>query len=96
MNTRAIEELRKLVNIEGITRSDGLKAREKALGDWIEKWVVEISISQSIIKKNLTSEDQVAITNFVTNQIVEQMYDNCVKIEQKPNLIKVEGLVLRR
>lgn len=96
MNSEAIKELYKLVKIEGITRIDGLEAREKAVGDWINKWVVEISISQSIIKKNLNSEDQAFITEYLTKQIVDILHDECVKIEQKPSLIKVEGLALRR
>ena len=96
MNYKALDQLKKVIEIEGIDRKNGRLARQEALVDWINTWVVEISISQPIIKKKLTGEDQALITGHILEKISETIYNESVKVEQTPKLIKVEGLVIRR
>lgn len=96
MNSKAIEELRKLVKIEGITRKDGAVARQEALERWLISWIEEVSISQSIIKKHLTSQDQAAIGDFVTEKLIENLMENCITLEQTPNKIEIKALALRK
>jgi hypothetical protein len=96
MNTKAIQDLRKIMKIEGLSRKDGLIAREKALEHWLNIWIEEISISQSIIKNNLTKEDKALITQHIIDTLSESLMENCVYLEQTPNKIEVKMYGIKR
>lgn len=96
MNSRALKQLRKLVKIEGVSRKDGTLARVEALEDWIDTWIEEISIEQTIIKKNLTSEDEDFIKYYMATKMGEELMEYCVEIESTPTKIKTVVKSLRR
>lgn len=96
MNHKAFKELYNILKIEGLSRKDGLEARQEALDRWLNSWVEEISISQPIIKKNLTKEDKALITEHVLEQVLETLMDDCIYLEQTPKKIEVKLYGIRR
>ena len=93
---RSIKDLYKIIEIEGISRKNGVIARKDALDQWIKDWVEEIEISQSVIKKSLTIRDEEFIKYYMAKKISEVLMDNCVALNIDKNTIKIKVLALKR
>ena len=96
MNSKALEQLRNILKIEGIDSKSGGVARERAFEEWVNEWVVEVETSQPIIKKNLTSEDEDFIKYYLSYQIGDKLMDDCISVKATSNLITTRITALRR
>jgi len=94
--SKAIEELIKIASIEGINPNMGAIAREEAIRQWIKENLVEMEMSQSIIKKALTYEDERFIKTYVTNNIAEELYEDCIDFKIEKTKISAKLLALKR
>jgi hypothetical protein len=96
MKAKALQELRRIVELDGLNRKDGRSARIEALDGWIDTWVGEISVSQSIIKKSLTNEDRDVILQYIVEEVAQQLMDDYAKVEITPSKVEVKTMVFKR
>ena len=94
--SRAIEELRKIIQIEGLTHENGATARAKALECWISEWVTHIGMEQSVIKTNLDSEEEDFVKYYLATQMGDLLMNECIDVTNEKYKIKAEVLALRR
>ncbi len=93
---RAIKELTRIVEMEGIDRKSGKEARLIALNTWVNDWVEEVKYSQSVIKNSLTSEDQDFIKYHLASKMGDKLMDYCIQVESVPNKVSAQVWALRR
>lgn len=92
--TDELEELKRIMRIEGISRKDALSAREEALDQWIDNNVIELVVENSIIKKNLTSEEEDFLKYYLAYQIADKLLEDCATVISEGNKIKVKILAI--
>ncbi len=93
---RAYIELIKIASLEGVNRSDGIEARENALKEWLKEWVEEVTDSQSIIKTNISLEEQDIVKYYLAGKLAEELMQDCVTIEEQPTKITTKIAAFRR
>lgn len=91
-----LEELKTIIEIQGVTEQDGLEARRKALEHWIDKYVSTLTVENSIIKKRLTAEDSDFIKHYLGYQIAEKLLEDHATVITEDNKIRVKVLVLNK
>lgn len=91
-----MKELEQIISIQGLTPADGLEARKKALDEWTKASITEIVIENSIIKKNLTSEDEDFLKYYLALQIAEKLMEECATVTSEDNKITVKVLALTK
>ena len=96
MNSKALDDLIKIAGIEGIGRNNGKEAREIAINGWIENWITEVEFSQPVIKQGLTSEDEDFIKYYMAYKLGDELMNDCVDVDSKPNRITTKVWALRR
>tara|TARA_R110000850_G_scaffold148801_4_gene271094 strand:+ start:274 stop:564 length:291 start_codon:yes stop_codon:yes gene_type:complete len=96
MNGKALEDLYKVMQMEGLDRKSGRIVREKALSEWVSDWVVEVNASQSIIKQGLTSEDEDFIKYYMAYKIGDELMEECINVESTKTKISTKVWALKR
>lgn len=96
MEPKSIRELFKIVAMEGVDRSSGRTARESALKDWVSDWIVEVETSQSVIKTNLTSEEEDFLKYWLAYTIGDKLMEDCIDVQSEKTKITTKILALRR
>lgn len=91
-----LEELKTIIAIEGITPTDGLEARKLALDYWIQKYVSELVIENSIVKKHLNASEQDYLKGYQAYQLAEKILEDHAMVSTEGNKIKVKVLVLNK
>lgn len=91
-----LNELRKIVEMEGLTRSQGKEARIKAFEEWVENAVTEITIENSVIKSNLSSDEEDFLKYYLAYQIAEKLLEDCATVISEGNNIKVKVLAMTK
>lgn len=89
-----INELRKIIEMEGTTKKAGLEARRLALEAFLQDHVQEITVENSLIKTNLTSEEEDFLKYHMGYQIAEKLIDDTAMVISSGNKIKVSVLVM--
>lgn len=96
MRSKSIQELYKVISMEGVCRKSGSAAREIALTEWINDWIVEIETSQSVIKSNLTSEEDDFVKYYLAYQVGDKLMDDCITVNSEKTKITTKILALKR
>jgi hypothetical protein len=96
MKSKALDDLIKIASIEGIGHGNGKAAREKAIMSWVEDYITEVEVSQPIIKQGLTSEDEDFVKYYMAYKIGDELMNDCIAVESKPNRITTKVWALRR
>lgn len=96
MNSKALNDLIQIASIEGIGRNNGTVARESAIRSWIETYITEVEFSQPVIKQALTSEDIDFVKYYMAYKLGEELMNDCVDVDDKPNRITTKVWALRR
>lgn len=96
MNSKALKDLIKIASIEGIGHNNGKEAREVALQGWIETYITEVEFSQPVIKQALTSDDLDFVKYYMAYKLGEELMNDCVDVDDKPNRITTKVWALRR
>jgi hypothetical protein len=96
MNITALQSLMKIAGIEGINPSMGAIAREEAMRLWIKEWIVEVEISQPIIKTALSSDDEDYIKYFMAYKIGDELMDECIDVKSEPTRITTKLMALKK
>lgn len=93
---RCIEELYSIIRIEGINHKDGLSARQKALERWINDWIVDVEINQSIIKNKLNSEELDYLKYHAAKVASEELMKDCINVNLNKNNINIRVRSIKR
>lgn len=93
---RAYMDLISIASIEGVSRKDGVKAREEALKEWLKEWVEEVQDSQSIIKSGVSLEEQDMIKYYLAGRLTEELMIDCVTVEEQPTKITTKIAAFKR
>jgi len=96
MNDKSLKELKKVMQIEGTDRKSGRIAREIALEQWIDEWIVEVNASQSIIKGSLSSEENDFIKYHMATMMGEELMNDCIDVKATPSSISTKIKALKR
>ena len=96
MKVKSMIELLKVVRIEGVDRKSGTVAREIALEQWINDWIVDIETSQSVIKTNLTSDEDDFLKYYLAYQVGDRLMDECIAVNSEKTKITTRILALKR
>lgn len=91
-----IQELLKIAEIEGLSRSQGVAARKQALLSWIKTWIVEIKCSQHIIDRVFSPEEEDFIKYHMAKLASEDLMEECASLNREKNLVKIKLFALRR
>ena len=91
-----IDQLYKIIEIEGLDRLSGLSARKQALSNWIKEWIVEVSVEQSMIKTNLSIEEEDYLKYYCSKVIGEALMDDCIQVEVGSNKLKLNISAIKR
>lgn len=93
---RWLTELMKIANIQGLTRSDGVEAREKAVKQWVEDWIGEYSFEQTIIKKDFSLEEMEFLKYHSAKCMSEILMEDCVYMNLNENKLRVKTFCLKK
>jgi hypothetical protein len=91
-----LDELTTIINIEGISREDGLEARRVALNHWINKYVTELTIENSVLKKHLNASESDFLKHHLAYQIADKILEDHALVVSEGNKIKVKVLILNK
>ena len=91
-----LEELKHIIAIEGTNRENGLEARKAALEHWIGKYVSELVIENSVLKKHLNPSELDVLKSIQCYQIAEQLLEHHAEVITEGNKIRVKTLVLNK
>lgn len=89
-----LEQLKKIISIEGTTKKNGLDARMIALQEWIDTHVQEITVENSVIKSNLSVDEEDFLKYHLGYQIAEKLVEDVAIVISDDNKVKVSVLVL--
>jgi fructose-1,6-bisphosphatase len=94
---KAIDELRKIIAMPDQKHWNYVEMRERALEEWLEKWMSHLIVSQSVVNvKNLPSE----VEDYMKEQLFMAMLDSIMEesaiITKEKNKITGELICLRR
>lgn len=93
----ALKELRKIIKMPDQKHWNCTEIREKALEDWIEKWIVTVSYEQIVLnKKYLTSDFEDFLKEHVGKKLTEQAMEEAVEISSEDTKIKGKITCIRR
>lgn len=91
-----IKELKTIIEIEGTTNTNGLDARRLALDYWIGKYVSELVIENSVLKKNLNASEADFLKLHQTYQLAEKILEDHAMVSTEGNKIKIKVLILNK
>ena len=89
------QRLYSITSIEGVDRRSGQIARQVAVDNFLEDMFHEIQLTQPIMKKNLTQEDQDFIKYWLAYQIADKIIDDCATVTQTENKVTVKLLAVK-
>ena len=92
---RCIEELMRIAEITGINSDVGVQERKDALNTWLERWVFEYEHNQAYIKTNFSEEEKEFIREYSKHIIINQLMEECVKIDGDKNYLKMKVRALK-
>lgn len=89
-------QLIKIASIEGTTKTNGIKAREEALKEWLKSWVVELDNRQSAMTELVSAENQDAVIQYLSEGLTDKLIEEAITIEKQPTKIIAKVAAFRR
>jgi hypothetical protein len=84
-----------IVCIEGLDRHSGQDARKLAVDNFLEDMFEDITLTQPIIKKGLTQDDQDFIKHWLAYQIAERLLESSATVILDDSKVSVKMLAVR-
>jgi hypothetical protein len=93
----ALKELRKIIQIPDQKYWNCMEMRERALEEWIERWIVAIKREQSALNYNKMPLDvQDLLKEQLISNILDELMTDAATITTNPTKITGELVCLRR
>lgn len=93
----ALKELRKIVQMPDQKHWNCTEMRERALEEWIEKWILELEYEQAVLNKRYLSLDfEEFLKEHVGKKLSEQALEEAVEITSDNTKLKGKMVCLRR
>jgi hypothetical protein len=93
----ALKELRKIAQMPDQKYWNATEMRERALEDWIERWIVVIEHEQTVLSKRyLTSDFEDFLKEHVGKKLTEKAMDQAIDITTEDTKIKGKLTCLKR
>lgn len=97
MKHPALDELRKIMQLEDWTSFCPEKNREEALAKWIEKWVVEVERSQLVVDPKYLDSESMDFVKYRMGQVLgEALTEDCVTFKTEARKVSGHLLGIRR
>lgn len=97
MKHKALDELRKIMKIEDWTEFCPEKNRDLALDLWIEKWLVDVEQSQSVVDPKYLDSESMDFVKYRMGQVLgEALTEECVTFKTTARKISGQLIGLRR
>jgi hypothetical protein len=94
---KAIDELRKIIQMPDQKHWNYVEMRERALEEWLHKWVGTHTVSQSVInQKNMPSEAEDLLKEKLFVAMLDDIMEENAIITKEKNKITGELVCLRR
>jgi hypothetical protein len=94
---KALEELRKIIKMPDQKHWNCTEMRERALEEWVEKWMSHLSTSQLVMNhKNLPSEAEDYLKEKLFVDMIDQIMEESAIITKEKNKMTGELICLRR
>jgi hypothetical protein len=94
---QALDQLRKIAQMTDQKHWRSTEMRERALEEWIESWLVEVSYEQSVLnQKFMTSDFEDLLKERVGKHLFDETMEEAVQITKGKNNIKGNLVCLRR
>jgi hypothetical protein len=93
----ALKELRKIAQMPDQKHWNCTEMRERALEDWIEKWIIQLEYEQSVLNpRYLDVEFQDFLKEHIGKKLTDQAMEDAVEISTEKTKIKGSLICLRR
>jgi hypothetical protein len=93
----ALAELRKIVQIPDQKHWNCFELRERALEEWVEKWIIDIKAEQSVLNlSKIPLEAQDLLKEQLVASLLDQLMTDVATITKKNNCLSGELVCLRR
>jgi hypothetical protein len=93
----AIKELYNIIKVEDWTNFCPEKNRQALLDEWIEKWMIQVEQSQSVVNPKLLDSEHSDFIKYRMGQILgEALTEECVSFETDKKQIKARMVGLKR
>jgi hypothetical protein len=93
----ALKELRKIAQMPDQKHWNCTEMRERALEDWIEKWIIQLEYEQSVLNpRYLDIEFQDFLKEHIGKKLTDQAMEDAVEISTEKTKIKGNLICLRR
>lgn len=93
----ALKELRKIAQMPDQKHWNCTEMRERALEDWIEKWIITVDYEQTVLNKRYLSSDfEDFLKEHVGKKLTEKAMEEAVEITTDNTKIKGKITCIRR
>lgn len=93
----ALKELRKIAQMPDQKHWNCTEMRERALEDWIDKWIIQLEYEQSVLNpRYLDIEFQDFLKEHIGKKLTDQAMEDAVEISTEKTKIKGNLICLRR
>ena len=93
----ALKELRKIVQMPDQTHWNCTEIRERALEEWIDKWILELEYEQAVLNQRYLSLDfEEFLKEHVGKKLAEQAMEEAIDITKQKTQLKGKLVCLRR
>jgi hypothetical protein len=93
----ALKELRKIAQMPDQKHWNCTEMRERALEEWIEKWIIELTYEQSVLNQRYLSSDfQDFLKEHIGEKLSEQAMEEAIEITSEEVKLKGKMVCIRR
>jgi hypothetical protein len=95
--SEALKELRKIAKMTDQKHWSRTEMRERALEEWIEKWILTVDYEQTVLNKRYLSSDfEDFLKEHVGKKLAEKAMEEAVEISTDDTKIKGKITCIRR
>lgn len=93
---QALKDLRSILNVDAVDMKTLKKVQSKLIEEWINSYVEEFEVENSVIKTNLTSEEEDFLKYYLAVQVAEKLIDDHSTVISEDKKIKIKILALKK
>lgn len=93
---QAIKDLFSILDLPALDVNSLKVAQRILLNNWVNEYIEEFEIENSVIKTNLSSEEEDFLKYYLAHQIAEKLLDDHSTVVSSDNKIKVKVLTIKK